>query len=71
MRLIRVFYGDTSALARAEDQGFVHYVRDDASLETFLKEGHDTLLVHAESAEGVIRRFPRLASANVTIEAAA
>lgn len=69
--MTRVLYGDTCALDRAEDQGFVHHVRDDASLETFLKAGHDTLLVHAESAEGVIRRFPRLASANVTIEAAA
>ncbi|MBS1073200.1 hypothetical protein JK222_16155 [Gluconobacter cerinus] len=69
--MTRVLYGDSRALARAEDQGFVHCVRDDASLETFLKEGHDTILVHAESAEGVIRRFPHLASANVTIEAAA
>ena len=69
--MTRVLYGDSRALARAEDQGFVHCVRDDASLETFLKERHDTILVHAESAEGVIRRFPRLASANVTIEASA
>lgn len=69
--MTRVLYGDSRALARAEDQGFVHCVRDEASLETFLKEGHDTILVHADSAEGVMRRFPRLASANVTIEAAA
>ena len=67
--MTRVLYGDTCALDRAEVQGFVHHVRDDASLETFLKAGHDTHLVHAESAEGVIRQFPRLAS--VTIEAAA
>ncbi|MFT9450315.1 hypothetical protein [Gluconobacter sp. GP1] len=69
--MTRVLYGDSRALARAEDQGFVHCVRDDASLETFLKEGHGTILVHADSAEGVMRRFPRLASADVTIEAAA
>jgi len=69
--MTRALYGDSRALARAEDQGFVYCVRDDASLETFLKEGHDTILVHAKSADGVIRRFPRLASANVTIEAAA
>lgn len=70
--MTRVLYGDTCALDRAEAHyGLVHHVRDDASLETFLKAGHDTLLVHAESAEGVIRRYPRLSSANVTIEAAA
>ena len=69
--MTRVLYCDSRALARAEDQGFVHCVRDDASLETFLKEGHDTILVHAESPEGVMRRYPRLASANVTFEAAA
>lgn len=41
--MTRVLYGDTCALDRAEAHyGLVHHVRDDASLETFLKAGHDT-----------------------------